>query len=441
MTNLDDVVEDYLAAPDASFGWRIHQTLPGIGYTAVIIDLTSQTWAPGILLDRYVWSHWLTIIIPEVVKNRYAFLQISGGNNLADPPDRPSERLVGIAMATSSIVAEVSQVPNQPLCFEEAPELGLVEDDLIAFLQARYEPARRPFALLRLPMVKSVAAAMTATQEYCGEQRSGRVTIEGFVVSGASKRAWAAWLIAVFDPRVVGVVPVVLNTLSVEESIRHDWKAKGFFSPALSAYQRHGIIPTSIDSERFRSVNRVEDPVAYLDRSRMRVPKYIINASGDEYFAPDNTRYSYGSLPGSKWLRMIPNCDHRMTDCDPVESITAWFLALSRNAIVPECAWTLDAGGRLTVDVSHPPQRATLWVAHNGAVRDFRVEAIGRCFVSSDLTADLDGRFRVQLETPSVGFMCSFAEFQFGEKGAASHVYTTEAIVTPDLFPFSWPRD
>jgi PhoPQ-activated pathogenicity-related protein len=439
VTNLADVIEDYLAAKDASFRWRLCQTTVGAGYTSYLIDLTSQCWAPELGLDRPIWKHWLKIIIPQSVQNRHAFLQISGGSNLDEPDSVPSERLVRIAKEALSIVVEVSQVPNQPMRFEETPDLELREDDLIAYLQARYDPATRPFALLRLPMIKSVVSAMTAVQEFCAEYCSGLASIDGFVVSGASKRGWAAWLVGVFDPRVVGIVPVVLNTLSVENSIRHDWQAKGFFSPALSAYHRQGIIPAALNTDRFRSVNLVEDPVAYLDRPGMRIPKYVINASGDEYFAPDNTRYSFGSLPGRKWLRLIPNCNHGMTNCDPVESIIAWFVALSRNEDIPECTWALDESGRLTIDVSQPPTRATLWAAHNEAARDFRVDAIGRSFVSTNISA-VDGRFHVQLSPPLIGFSCSFVEFEFAGSGIAPHIYTTEAIITPDILPFRWPE-
>lgn len=40
---------------------------------------------------------------------------------------------------------------------------------------------------------------------------------EQFVVSGASIRGWAAWLIAAVDPRVIGCVPIVFDLLDWNE--------------------------------------------------------------------------------------------------------------------------------------------------------------------------------------------------------------------------------
>ena len=41
--------------------------MPGHGFTAFQIDLTSQTWLTTEQSDRSVWKHWLTICLPTKV--------------------------------------------------------------------------------------------------------------------------------------------------------------------------------------------------------------------------------------------------------------------------------------------------------------------------------------------------------------------------------------
>ena len=42
-----------------------------------------------------------------------------------------------------------------------------------------------------------------------------------FVIAGASKRGWTTWSTAAVDDRVVGIVPIVIDTLNVAKSAAH----------------------------------------------------------------------------------------------------------------------------------------------------------------------------------------------------------------------------
>lgn len=53
------------------------------------------------------------------------------------------------------MIADLGQAPNQPIKFADTPTVARSEDDMIAYLQARYDATKEPEALARLPMVKA----------------------------------------------------------------------------------------------------------------------------------------------------------------------------------------------------------------------------------------------------------------------------------------------
>jgi PhoPQ-activated pathogenicity-related protein len=93
---------------------------------------------------------------------------------------------------------------------------------------------------LRLPMTKSVVRATHTVTAFCHSVTGGGIDVDRFVVGGASKRGWTARTAAVVDKRVVAVVPVVIDLLNVEASFEHDYRACGFWAPAIGAYQATG---------------------------------------------------------------------------------------------------------------------------------------------------------------------------------------------------------
>jgi PhoPQ-activated pathogenicity-related protein len=99
-------LDRYVAAPDPSYKYELVSSIPGPGYTAYVIELTSQTWRSPNEVDRTVWKHWLTIVKPDDVKFSKAFLYITGGNNNGGAPKSADEQMVQIATMTQSIVAE-----------------------------------------------------------------------------------------------------------------------------------------------------------------------------------------------------------------------------------------------------------------------------------------------------------------------------------------------
>lgn len=434
LANPPNVLDAYVARPDPSFAWRVEKTFTGPGYHGAVLELTSQTWLSAKQTDRSVWTHWLTVTVPDKVTHDKAMLFIGGGNNTDPAPAKPTGYLAKIATDTNSVVAELGQVPNQPMRFPDSPDKARVEDDIIAKLQAQYDKDGNPEALLRLPMVKSGAAAMTAVQQYlAGEQ----LTVDGFVVAGASKRGWTTWLLGLLDARVIGMAPMVINVLDVDATTRHHWKSMGYFSPALQDYVDHGLIPGKIGKPPITDVNRIEDPLNYRDRPRMKIPKYVINAVGDEYFPPDNTRFSYHLLPQGKRLRMIPNANHSLAGTDVTDSITAWYDAVIGGRPIPDISWRVNKDGSILVEGARSGE-VRLWQATNPKVRDFRVETIGKAFTATSVPTLASGEHLARIDRPKAGFTAYFVEVTFPGGGKYPFKFTSEVYVIPDVFPYKW---
>ncbi len=55
-------LDRYVYKPDSNYGYKLVNTSKGEGYTAYVLELTSQQWRTAEEVDRPIWKHWLTII-------------------------------------------------------------------------------------------------------------------------------------------------------------------------------------------------------------------------------------------------------------------------------------------------------------------------------------------------------------------------------------------
>ncbi len=163
--------------------------------------------------------------------------------------------------------------------------------------------------------------------------------IESFIVAGGSKRGWTTWLTAVVDPRVEAIVPLVIDALNSEKITRHHFEAYGFFSPALQDYVDHKLFPHKIGTPEYRAVLAIEDPYEYRQRPRLQLPKYLINAAGDEFFLPDNSQFYFAELPPEKHLRYVPNAKHSLAGSDARESLQVFCQAVMDGKSRPRYSW------------------------------------------------------------------------------------------------------
>ena len=428
----ETALDRYVAKPDAAFAWKKVSATPLPGATGYALDLISQHWLTAAEVSRPAWQHGLLVIRPDTVAHRTALLFISGGSNRPGEPPKPSPELVEIARATRSVVAELRNVPNQPLGFTPDGR-ERKEDDLIAYTWDRYLKTGDERWPARLPMTKAAVRAMDAVTAFLATPEGGATPVENFVVAGASKRGWTAWTTAIVDRRVVALCPLVIDVLDVERSMEHHRRAYGFFAPAVGDYTKHHIMDWSGTPEA-RALYAIEDPLAYRDRLTM--PKLLINACGDQFFLPDSSRFYFADLPGVKYLRYIPNTDHSLKNSDASLTLAAWHHAILNHTPLPQFSWRSGPDGTLAVTTKTPPKKVLLWQATNPQARDFRLETLGPAWTSSPVEGR-DGIFSTTTPKPARGWTACVMELTFEVGAPAPLKLTTNVIVTPDTLPFA----
>jgi len=58
-------LDDYVAAPDTNYSYRLVNTIRGNDQTTYILDMTSQAWLTTNEVDRPLWKHWMNIVRPD----------------------------------------------------------------------------------------------------------------------------------------------------------------------------------------------------------------------------------------------------------------------------------------------------------------------------------------------------------------------------------------
>jgi PhoPQ-activated pathogenicity-related protein len=428
----ETALDRYVKAPDPHFRYELVKTLPGDGYTAYVLSMTSQQYLTDADVNHTVWHHWLTIVKPQNVKSDIGLLFIGGGAIDDAAPQKAGELAAGIAVATGAVTAELRGVPNQPLVFRgEARER--VEDAIIAYTWDKFLRTGDERWPLRLPMTKSAVRAMDAVTGFLASEARGKVKVDRFVVTGGSKRGWTTWTTAAVDRRVVAIMPAVIDLLNIVPSFQHHYRVYGAYSSEVDDYSQAGIMKWSGTAE-YRNLMKIEEPFEYRDRLTM--PKFIVNASGDQYFVPDSSQFYFDRLPGENYLRYVPNADHDVVKgTDAGESVAAYFESIVKGTDRPRFTWKIGKD-EISVNTETKPLSVKLWSATNAEARDFRLEKIGPAYRSRELAPVSPGRYLAQLRKPPKGYTANFVELTFPSGGKYPFKFTTGVKVVPDVYPF-----
>jgi len=434
----ETALDRYVAAPDPSYRYEPVNTEVGDAYTANVLEMTSQQWRTADEVDRPIWKHWLTIVRPEQVTTNTGLLVISGGSN-EKPLPKINPLLTQLALATNSVISEVRMVPNEPLVFNGDGK-KLTEDAITAFSWEKFLTTGDETWPLRLPMTKSVVRAMDTITSFCASPTGGGLSVDKFVVGGASKRGWTAWTVAAVDNRVVAIIPVVIDLLNLEPSFDHHYRSYGFWAPAIAEFERAGIMRWA-HTPQFEALIRIEDPYSYRDRLTM--PKLIVNAAGDQYFLPDSSQFYFPELRGENYLRYLPNTDHSLKGeyVDAAEGALAFYQSVLTNTPRPSFSWNFADDGSIRVKTQTPASRVRLWQARNPDARDFRLATIGEAYTSSNLTEQGDGLYVGKVPEPKQGWTAYFVEMTFPTSGHYSYKFSTGVRVLPDRLPYGPPPE
>ncbi len=443
-------LDDYVSAPDANYNC-IQQgaAIDGNGYTAYVLNMTSQAWRSSTEVNRTLWKHWVIVVVPDNLQTNTALLHINGGNNDETVPGANDyfiqNALSVVAKMSHSIVVDVRMVPNQPLCFTDESWDAKTEDEIIAYSFDKQMVTGDDTWAVLLPMVKSVVRAMDAAQSFVSTL-SGVLPINDFVVAGASKRGWTTWLTAVYDrglpvgqQRVRAIIPLVIDVLNMDEQMRHHFSAYGFYAPAIQDYVNKNVFDR-LDTPEGQQLLHLVDPFEYCDRLTM--PKYIVNSSGDQFFLPDSSQFYYHDIPGENYLCYVPNTDHSLGilggDTRAIVPLVAFYTSIWLDLTLPEYSWEYQADGTVVVQTNVTPKNVFLYQAHvskaNG--RDFRLEKIGGAWNQSTLTDQGGNIYIGQVSYPTEGWTGYFVKLVIDSGLGIDYEFTTEIKVVPDYLPF-----
>jgi PhoPQ-activated pathogenicity-related protein len=434
----ETALDRYVAAPDASFTWKAVRELPTEGATATLLEMTSQRWLTEKEVDRPLWTHWITVVRPAQIASDVALLFIGGGSHDRQPPARPPGWLVDAARETGTVTAELRLVPNQPITFKDDPTAKpRSEDDFIAYTWDKYLRTGDERWPARLPMTKSAVRAMDALTAFTASPEGGGQGVTRFVVSGASKRGWTTWTTAAVDRRVVAIAPAVIDMLNVEPSFVHHWRVYGAWSEAVKDYEQQGIMDW-MGTPEFHALMKIEEPYEY--RNRLQLPKYILNASGDQFFLPDSSRFYFDDLKGDKYLRYVPNTSHSLDTTDALESLIAFYTTVVKGTPRPEVKWTFERDGSIKAIAKQLPDDVRMWQAVNPKARNFRHDVIGSAYQSTPLTPSGPNTWVARVTPPAEGWTAFFVEMTFPSGGKNPLKVTSGVRVLPDTLPYPAPK-
>ena len=423
-----EILECYIHLPEAlTSRWHLQKRVDTGNVLIETYLLTSQQWPKNITLPQHadLWQHELILYIPKVVKQHTAMLVVSGGTRHAlqqrvSPTAKEDIVVANIAIQTQSIIAILNDVPNQYLYFEDG--VPRKEDGLVAYTWKQFlnNPDENMYWPAHLPMTKAVTAAMDAMQSISREH--GLVT-DQFVVAGGTKRGWATWLSALADDRIVAIIPMVIDILNMQANIEYIHECYQGWPDALKDYVQQGVIELR-GTPAFNQLVEMHDPLRYLDcedcgrfKRRLSIPKYIISASGDDFFSAGSLELYFDKLPCVNHIRVIPNSGHAINKAIAVNAMASYYRMILLKRALPTLAWRRDESGELrTVTTSAVPMSAILWVAE-AVTPDFRyLEGKGPHYIARTLSG-VCSQNRCEYKVPPIHtdkvWHASFVEFRF----------------------------
>jgi PhoPQ-activated pathogenicity-related protein len=332
-------------------------------------------------------------------------------------------------------VSTLYGVPSQPLVFADDDGRRRSEDGIIAYTWDKYLRTGDEKWPLRLPMTKAAVRAMDTITNLMQTQVSPAATVDQFVVAGGSKRGWTTWTTAAVDPRVIAIMPIVIDMLNLEESFKHHFSVYGAYSLAVSDYVLNGNIDW-MGTPEFAELMKIVEPFEYRDR--LTLPKFLLNSTGDEFFIPDSWRFYWDELVGEKHLRYVPNSNHSMADTDVMDSVDAWYHAVVKNVQMPRYNWEVAEDGTITVFTLDKPLEVLLWQASNPNERNFMQAQIGRAYTATALTEREPGVYQIKLDPLETGYTAYYVELAFPSGTVEPLKFSTGIKVVPDVVEHEW---
>lgn len=390
-------LREFVMKADPSFAWKLADQQEAGGAWSFDVELTSQTW------QDITWKHDMLVFQPADLKHpNHILLYITGGNNFSKP--KAEDRALGATLAAlaGTRVALLFQVPNQPLLG------GRFEDDLITDTFLFHLATRDDRWPLLFPMVKSAVKAMDCLEQLAAQE--WKTPVEGFIVTGASKRGWTTWLTGAVEPRVRGIAPIVIDTLNMRKQMDYQLETWGKYSEQIIDYERKGLIKALKDDQAIEPLWHWVDPYTYRDQ--LKLPKLIINGTNDRYWTVDALNNYWDDLVGPKYIRYVPNAGHSLKGGreGAVATLAAFAQHVAAAKPFPSIEWkheSVDGGYRLVMQSDVAPLAVRLWTAESDS-KDFRESQW-----KAQVLKPVGNRYQGETAAPVGKHVALFGEFEY----------------------------
>ena len=427
-------MEDYISSTKNEFSYDIEEIIYEDDWTGYHIRMTSGEWLDSKKVDNIEWWHYVDIVIPKETATGAGIMFIDSGVE-DETYFRLDSTSVGYALKTKSIIVNIHNIPFQPINFLDSDQESFYEDDLIAFAWNQFleKGAKQKDIewLPRFPMTRAVVRAMDLAQEIAFQNS---VSLNNFVVSGASKRGWTAWTTAAVDSRVIGVVPMVIDMLNLVPSFENHFRSYGEFSPAVQSYINYDI-QDWMETEEFKILLSYVEPFSFKENFTM--PKYIINAGSDEFFSTDSWRFYYDQLPGDKLLRYVPNTNHSLNGRYLNDDLLSYFYRIINDIDMPTLKWELS-NNNLNVALDYEGNyNVSIWSANNQNGRDFRLWQEGELWQKNNIQKSDNNNYQIDIKNKSTGYEAIMMEFIIDPESDFPFIISTGPFVVPESYPFS----
>jgi PhoPQ-activated pathogenicity-related protein len=386
-------------ADDGAFAWRdtgkiLHSdsVLAENAWTGYLLNVTSQKWLTPADFSGpigHIWTHQVLVIVPN--RTRYAdaaAMWITGNGNDGAPDELPSATdedvlvCASLAVTVGTVCTVLFQIPNAPIVFAADPlQKARSEDAMVAFTWAQYmlHDRARPEWVAYFPMGKAAIKTMDATTAFVSQLRGGP-PLSRWVTAGASKRGATTWFTgAAADPRIIGIVPVVFDVLSFRAGVEHMWQTLGNWTFAFTDYRDMNVTLHLNDGTDNLDVLAAQvDPLVY--KENLTMAKLVVDATGDEFFQPQDDAFWWGQLPGESLRIMADNAEHSFATgaLYLVTAAECWFRLLLDGTPRPTFSWANAPGtGAITLTTTGAQQPVAVVnrqaTTLDGYRRDFRL--------------------------------------------------------------------
>ena len=149
------------------------------------------------------------------------------------------------------------------------------------------------------------------------------------------------------DSRVVAIAPIVMDLLNFEAGLLHMFRSYGNWTFAFEPYWKENITQAIVGNpDGLKALGVVLDPLNY--KEWLRVPKLVVDATGDEFFMPDDDWFWWKDMSdgsaGEIYRLMVDNAEHSFATgvYELVTGVAPFYQSILRGTPRPKFYWTLN---------------------------------------------------------------------------------------------------